>query len=54
MEPRLILAVHVIVALGFLILGALRVTSGNVVGGVVNGIMSIAIVAVGVYIARRQ
>ena len=53
-RPQLIVAVHVLVALGLVGVGLLRVNAGNVVGGIVNGFMGIAVVAVGLFIARRQ
>lgn len=53
-RSQLVLAVHVVVALGLLGVGGFRASAGNLVGGAINGVMAAAVVYVGVYFARRE
>lgn len=48
-----ILGTHVFVALGLVAVGVLRVDAGNVIGGVLSGVMAVLVVGLGAYVARQ-
>lgn len=53
-RETLVLAVHLLAALGLVGVGAVRVTAGNAAGGAVSVGMAVAVAALGFFIARRQ
>lgn len=53
-RQRLIVGVHVLVALGLGGLGIVRLVGGDPIGGGINVATAAFIVAVGVFVARRE